>query len=601
VRQTMADAQQATTESPGDDASPKSLSGPDRESKPHLKLKQLSRDMSAEMRKQEEEKYAPLKTEEEQRAQKETIEAIGTMRSLIWNESAFDLAEAKKYRVTGSFQENWREYLNQPYYMKTVKNHEDKEEELCFAEPLAPRRIFVALKVKRISDIDNVAETYRCRFHIYFDWLLTEHDYKSYCEYHTRTAKVNKKMEWIPPFRPRYEFLNIVQAYQMDEVDYGTEGQYRVQRLKDFETKLVGFDSTKAWMCRMKLEVDATFCEELELENFPVDCQDFSIVMRESWGSKRAIFVPEMRTRKGVPSDFARVDPSFSVLDEWDFHNSRVEFRTSNPSESRSDSKYHMLTIRFKMRRKYTVYLFNFVLYMFFIALLSMCCFALNAEEIIGERMALAVTLLLTAVAFQDIVFEELPNVAYMTLLHEYILASFVFIACVVVQTAILATGADDGEENVFGDTSDFDQASQSVFWAVFVLYHLYFLVKSAWKRHKESQKLYMDSEQLEKIVEEKKHQFKLAWARDDQMKFTGDSERLASFVDVDPILQVDDEELAQTTSFCRFVCISSWRAFLSVVTCRCFKNCFKNTTKMRAEHTRLRTEHNIKRQESNS
>ena len=108
-------------------------------------------------------------------------------------------------------------------------------------------------------------------------------------------------------------------------------------------------------------------------------------MMREGWGSKRAIFVPELRMKKGNPSDFARVDPSFSVLDEWDFHNSRVEFRTSDPSESRSDSRYHELVIRFKMRRKYSVYLFNFVLYMFFIAGLSLCCFALGAD-IVGER-----------------------------------------------------------------------------------------------------------------------------------------------------------------------------------------------------------------------
>lgn len=80
-------------------------------------------------------------------------------------------------------------------------------------------------------------------------------------------------MEWVPPFRPRYEFLNIVEAHQMEEVDYGAQGQFRVQRIKDFEEELVGFNSEKAWMCRMKLEVDATFCEELELENFPVDCQ----------------------------------------------------------------------------------------------------------------------------------------------------------------------------------------------------------------------------------------------------------------------------------------------------------------------------------------
>merc|ERR1719464_1441559 len=116
---------------------------------------------------------------------------------------------------------------------------------------------------------------------------------------------------------------------------------------------------------------------------------------------------------------------------------------------------------------------------MFFITLMSLTCFALHETDIVGERMSLAVTLLLTAVAFQDIVFEELPNVAYMTLLHQYILASFVFIACVVIETAVLATGDDSGSSNMFGNSEDFDDAAAIVFAAGFVLYHVYFLVVS--------------------------------------------------------------------------------------------------------------------------
>lgn len=88
-----------------------------------------------------------------------------------------------------------------------------------------------------------------------------------------QSNRKNKKLEWYPPFRPRYEFLNIVEAHMFEEVDYGIEGPYRVQRIKDFAKDLVGFDAEHAFMCRMRLEVDATFCEELELENFPVDCQ----------------------------------------------------------------------------------------------------------------------------------------------------------------------------------------------------------------------------------------------------------------------------------------------------------------------------------------
>jgi len=481
-------------------------------------------------------------------------------------------AEARQYHITGSFREEWKQYLYQDFHEETMANHVDgKLETLCFAEALAPRRIYVALKVKRISDIDNVNETYRCRFHIYFDWLLSQHDYEHYKEYHKKAIAQTKKLEWIPPFRPRYDFLNIVEAHTMEEVDYGTEGQYRVQQIKDFEQKFVGFDPKRSWMCRMKLEVDATFCEELELQNFPVDCQDFSIVMRESWGSRRAIFVPELRlnTRGEVPkpSDFARVDPTFSVLDEWDFHNARIEFRTSDPKQSRSESQYHLLTIRFKMRRKYTVYVFNYVLYMMFIAGLSLCCFLIH-KDTVGERMGMAVTLLLTAVAFQDIVFEELPNVAYLTLLHQYILSSFIFIACVVLETAFVLANDSSGIDDEGID--DLDRDLMWIFISAFIVYHIYFLVMAAWKRHEESRKLYMDSEQLEKYVEDRKHKFKLAWQ--EKPKFGGEQGRLALFVDENPDfkLEQDEEELTRIDSFCKFLCLGTRWCICSCLKCRC-------------------------------
>merc|ERR1712113_996416 len=190
------------------------------------------------------------------------------------------------------------------------------------------------------------------------------------------------------------------------------------------------------------------------------------------------------------------------------------------------------------MRRKYTVYVFNYVLYMFFIAALSLCCFTIH-KETVGERMGMAVTLLLTAVAFQDIVFEELPNVAYLTLLHQYILSSFIFIACVVLETAFVLANDSSGIDDEGID--DLDRDLMWIFISAFIVYHIYFLVMAAWKRHEESRKLYMDSEQLEKYVEDPKHKFKLGWKLDPD--FGGEKQRLACFVDEDPKLKLDDEE----------------------------------------------------------
>merc|ERR1739838_1238139 len=117
-------------------------------------------------------------------------------------------------------------------------------------------------------------------------------------------------------------------------------------------------------------------------------------------------------------------------------------------------------------------------------------------------------------------------------------------------------------------------------------------------KRHEESQKLYMDSEQLEKVVEEKKHQFKLKWENKDDMKFVGDDDRLASFVDVDPLLEVHNKELANTNSFCIFVCLSLKAAIISFVTCRCWAKLCSNHTKTRREQINERNKTMLPKQE---
>ena len=99
-------------------------------------------------------------------------------------------ADTNEFHIKGTFKTHWPEYVKQPYEAYTVMTHENKEEELHFANPRAPRRIYMALKIKRISDVDNVRETYRCRFHLYFDWLLTKDEYLSYVEYKVRITHI---------------------------------------------------------------------------------------------------------------------------------------------------------------------------------------------------------------------------------------------------------------------------------------------------------------------------------------------------------------------------------------------------------------------------
>ena len=174
----------------------------------------------------------------------------------------------------------------------------------------------------------------------------------------------------------------------------------------------------------------------------------------------------------------------------------------------------------------------------------------------------------MTAIAFQYIIFDQLPNVPYLTLLHKYIIASFLFISLVAMETTFISLnifGINDWAKDV-----DFDGIGLIAFIIIFGLYNLYFFVKASYKRHFESKKLYMDSEQLKEYVEETKHQFKMKWFKDkNDIMFGGKNNRIAQFIDKDPILSKQEESIKNINNFCQFLC-NQFGKLLCNILCKC-------------------------------
>merc|ERR1712228_813625 len=155
---------------------------------------------------------------------------------------------------------------------------------------------------------------------------------------------------------------------------------------------------------------------------------------------KKAVLMPEARYTNSTrqrQSDFFKLDPTFSIADEWDFYSTMLEIADSSSGASRSKSVYHEVTVRFKMRRRWKVHGYNIIIYFMVITFLSLTCFALDVEDI-GERLNLAVTILLTLVAFQHTVFAKLPNIPYLTFMHKYIIISFVFVCIVITESSFV-------------------------------------------------------------------------------------------------------------------------------------------------------------------
>ena len=65
-----------------------------------------------------------------------------------------------------------------------VKVQRGSEQTLYFRRKDAkgPRKVYFAMKVLRFSDINNVEESFRVRFHLYLNWIMTEKEYDEYME-----------------------------------------------------------------------------------------------------------------------------------------------------------------------------------------------------------------------------------------------------------------------------------------------------------------------------------------------------------------------------------------------------------------------------------
>mmetsp|Transcript_39528 Transcript_39528/g.63241 ORF Transcript_39528/g.63241 Transcript_39528/m.63241 type:complete len:600 (+) Transcript_39528:41-1840(+) len=373
---------------------------------------------------------------------------------------------------------------------------DDKKKKKKGKPPTPPRKVFIAMKIKRVSAVDNIAETFRMRFHIYFNWLPTEEDYKSHYKAKTEAKKQNKPQiltDWEPKWYPHLEFQNMIEEHTKEWELYPEEGFFRIQTFKDFGKKKgaeipeTEFDSEKARFIRAKLECEMTFAEELELQSFPFDCQDLSVVMRENTRDINISFLPEMR-KKG----FGSIDPRYSVIDEWDLESARIEFGATNAGSSRSSTTYPMIILRLKMKRRWQVFMWKIVVLMLCIEALAITCFALDPVDEASDRLGLSITLVLTAVAFLHVVKSGLPNVPYLTFLDYYVYSGYLFLMAIMVETAFFA-GLDIDVEN---------DNRFMLFCIVYqIVYHLFFFFMSFRVRRGEKLKLVMDSDSIEDDV----------------------------------------------------------------------------------------------------
>ncbi|XP_055894738.1 uncharacterized protein LOC106050332 isoform X2 [Biomphalaria glabrata] len=252
----------------------------------------------------------------------------------------------------------------------------------------------------------------------------------------------------------------------------GTLESERTSMLLQYEPDRVYPVLTYMWHVR------GMFREHLELQHFPFDVQELSIVLSSD------LHMAELE----LISDFfhpSHVDER-ALQESQDFIAYRhVEFtRDFSTLDLMGKTKHPILTASAHVRRRLGFYFWNVVVIVLLIIGLSMCVLAIEPSS--TDRLALLLTLFLTAVAFKLVVKTTLPTISYLTYLDIYVVFTLIYLFLAAAVSAMMI------HLSTFRDKSKillYDEIAQSLLISLLILFHLIFLIYiqlTALKRRRE-------------------------------------------------------------------------------------------------------------------
>jgi hypothetical protein len=280
--------------------------------------------------------------------------------------------------------------------------------------PDGPTRVSAAFFVTELREIDAVRDDYAFRGYLRANWcdprLAFDPDAAGTRERVTMGAEAEQQTAriWTPAGFP----VNRVGGMDISE---------RVLRVRH--------DGTVQHDLNLSLRVAADF----DLRRFPFDRQTLELEVESfRWTAESLVWVPD-ESGMGFSRDFE--------IPEWRI--ARVGSRVETATALRSPDPFSRFVFEIEVERESGFYVWKVMLPLVIIVALSWSIFWMT-EERVAARSRITATGVLTIVAYQFVVGEDLPRIAYLTLLDKVMILSFVLLAVTVVQSLVVARYQDD-------------------------------------------------------------------------------------------------------------------------------------------------------------
>ena len=271
--------------------------------------------------------------------------------------------------------------------------------------------VSIGIRLIQLTDIDSKEETFTVEAIFYLLWSDDWGDKPlGWSE-----DSVDQKLKTVP-FRPVPEFEN----------GLGTRKRYSL---------LMGYNPA---IKRIKYEerFSMTFSNELDFRKFPFDEQELAIKVIITGGRERLI---DMRIHQFTHS---RIDEAEWFTDKRSY-SSLVEHRIipydiDIPSTT-DDDLFPRARFNIRIVRRSGYYVWRVILPLLLITAISWAMFWMTRSGL-GERLGVCMTALLTVVAYNLILGDLLPRIAYPTFVDALITMTYACLSAAVLESVIISS-----------------------------------------------------------------------------------------------------------------------------------------------------------------
>jgi hypothetical protein len=212
--------------------------------------------------------------------------------------------------------------------------------------------------------------------------------------------------------------------------------------------------TTENYVC---WRIAAIFQTRFSLQNYPFDTQRLEVMVEHpAFEADQLVYLHDEASYKRSPSPVDRWGiknglnvPDFTVI-RTELKTDRYAYETDfgHVETATIGSSYSRLILAIKVRRNFQPYFYKLVVPFLVIVAVAYLAFFLPPQEILTSAV-LAMVALLTGVAFQLTISQNLPDTGYLVVADKFFLASLLLIFATLVHSLATYNLAREGREDV--------------------------------------------------------------------------------------------------------------------------------------------------------